>query len=151
MARFLGDDFQLPNLDPWNTPFYTAGSLQMQFCRNCGSAQHPPDDVCYSCQSTALEFRAVPGTGTIESFVVIHHPIHPMLKDKVPFAVALVSVDGADGCNVMGNVLGAEPKSLAIGQRVRVVFEEVTNQATGDELKIPQWELAGELVYQENV
>lgn len=142
MARFLGDDFQLPPLDPLNTPFYTAGTLQMQSCKSCGSSQHPPDDVCYSCQSTELEFRPVPGTGTIESFVVIHHPIAPQLKDKVPFAVALVSVDGADGCNVMGNVLGVAPEKLEIGQKVRVTFEEVTNPDTGDELKIPQWELA---------
>ncbi len=142
MPRFLGDDFMLPVLDPLNTPFYTTGSLQMQFCRACDAAQHPPDDVCFSCQSTDLEFRAVPGTGTIESFVVIHHPIHPALRDKVPFAVALVSVDGADGCNVMGNVLGAEVEDVAIGKKVDVRFEEVTNAQTGETLKIPQWALA---------
>ena len=142
MPRFLGDDFQLPELEPLNTPFYTAGTLQMQFCRVCGATQHPPDDVCYTCQSTDLEFRQVSGEGRIESFVVIHHPVSPKLKDKVPFAVALVSVVGAEGCNVMGNVLGARVEDLKIGQRVQVCFEKVTNSDTGEELQIPQWELA---------
>ena len=142
MSRFLGDDFQLPELDPLNTPFYTAGTLQMQFCRDCDSAQHPPDEICYGCQSTELEFRSLAGTGHIESFVVIHHPVHPGLKDKVPFAVALISVDGAAGCNVMGNVLDAELAHVSIGKKVRVVFEEVTNVASGEVLKIPQWQLA---------
>lgn len=141
MSRFLGDDFQLPELEPLNTPFYTAGTLQMQFCRDCNSAQHPPDEVCYSCQSANLEFRTVTGTGRIESFVVIHHPVHPKLKDKVPFAVALISVDGADGCNIMGNILGAALEDIEIGKEVRVVFEAVTNEVTGQELKIPQWRL----------
>ena len=142
MPRFLGDDFMLPDLDPLNTPFYTAGALTMQFCKDCGSAQHPPDEICYNCQSSDLEFRAIDGGGTIESFVIIHHPIHPGLKDKVPFAVALVSVDGAPGCNVMGNVLGCDAKDVQIGKRVRCVFEETTNEKTGDVLKFPQWELA---------
>lgn len=142
MPRFLGDDFMLPDLDPLNTPFYTAGVLTLQFCNDCGSAQHPPDQICYTCQSADLEFRSVDGGGTIESFVVIHHPIHPGLKDKVPFAVALVSVDGAPGCNVMGNVLGCELADVQIGKKVRCVFEETTNEKTGDVLKFPQWELA---------
>ena len=142
MPRFLGDDFMLPVLDPLNTPFFTTGSLQILFCRSCGAAQHPPDDVCFSCQGVDLEFRTVAGTGTIESFVVIHHPIHPGLKDKVPFAVALVSVDGAEGCNVMGNVLSCEVADVEIGKKVEVTFEEVTDPQTGEALKIPQWQLA---------
>lgn len=141
MERFLPRDFQLPNLDSYNAPFFTDGRLQIQFCGECDHAQHPPDDVCYACQGNDLEFRSMPGGGKIESFVVIHHPVHPALKDKVPFAVALVSVDGAPGCNVLGNVPGADPGDLQIGQRVHVVFEDVTNEATGEALKIPQWEL----------
>ncbi len=31
-----------------------------------------------------------------------------------------------------------------IGDRVRVVFEEATDPRTGEDLRIPQWEVTGE-------
>ncbi len=140
MSRYLGDDWVLPALTPRNTPYFTAGSIQIQFCRECGHAQHPPDDVCYACQGAKLEFRAMPGTGRVESAVVVHHAVHPALATRVPYVVAIVSVDGAPGCSVQGNVVGCAPEAVAIGQKLRAVFEEATDPATGTRLRIPQWE-----------
>jgi uncharacterized OB-fold protein len=139
MPRYLGD-FILPMLTPNNTAFFTAGSIQIQFCEDCGHAQHPPDDVCYACQGTQLVFAPCPGTGTVESFARVHHPVHPALKDKVPYVIAIVSVDGAPGCNVQGNVVNCPPDAVVIGQKVRAVFEEAQDPATGTRLLIPQWE-----------
>ncbi len=141
MSRLLGD-FLLPTLTPRNTPFFTAGTIQIQFCRDCQHAQHPPDDVCYACRSRDLEFRACPGTGRVESCVRVHHPIHPKLADLVPYVVAIISVDGAPGCNVPGNVVGCSPDEVEIGQPVRAVFEEVEDPRTQQRLLIPLWELA---------
>ncbi|MCP4907864.1 MAG: hypothetical protein GY910_23065 [bacterium] len=93
MSRYLGDDFLLPYLTPNNTPFFTAGSVQIQFCEDCNHAQHPPDDICYACQGTNLVFAPCPGTGRVESCARVHHPIHPALKDKVPYVIAIISVD----------------------------------------------------------
>lgn len=142
MSRYLGDDFILPTLTPNNTPFFTAGSIQIQHCDDCGHAQHPPDDLCYACQGTNLSFIATPGTGRIESACLVHHPIHPALKERVPYVIAVVSVDGAPGCNVQGNIVGCPPETVEIGQKVRAVFEEARDPNTGQQLKIPQWELA---------
>jgi hypothetical protein len=144
MSRYLGDGWVLPTLTPHTTPFFTAGSIQIQFCRDCAHAQHPPDDVCHACQGTRLEFRATPGTGRVESAVVVHHAVHPLLKDRVPYVIAIVSVDGAAGCSVQGNVVGCAPESVQIGQKVRAVFEDATDPATGMRLRIPQWELASD-------
>ena len=142
MSRYLGDEFLLPHLTPKNTPFFTAGSIQIQFCEDCNHAQHPPDDVCYACQGTHLVFAPCPGTGRIESKAIVHHPIHPALKQHVPYVIAIVSVDGAPGCNVQGNVVGCPAEVVQIGQKVRAVFEEATDPASGQKLLIPQWELA---------
>ncbi len=141
MSRYLGD-FVLPTLTPNNRPFFTAGSIQIQFCEDCGHAQHPPDDLCYACQGTNLAFRACPGTGHVESKAVVHHPVHPALAERVPYVIAIVSVDGAPGCNVQGNVINCPPESVEIGQQVRAVFEEARDPATNPKLLIPQWELA---------
>lgn len=143
-SRHLGDDFLLPTLTPENEPFFTAGSIQIQVCEDCGHAQQPPDDLCYACQGRTLSFREMPGTGQVQSAVVVHHPIHPALKDRVPYVVAVVSVDGAPGCHVMGNVLDCAPGEVAIGARVKAVFEEAKDVASGKTLLIPQWELSSD-------
>jgi uncharacterized OB-fold protein len=141
MSRYLGD-FALPTLTPKNTAFFTSGSVQIQFCDDCGHAQHPPDDLCYACQGTNLSFRPTPGTGRVESCVLVHHAVHPALADRVPYLVAVVSVDGAPGCSVMGNVVGCAPEAVEIGQQVRAVFEEARDPSSGQKFLIPQWELA---------
>ena len=142
MPRLLGDDFLLPSLTPHNKPFFTAGSIQIQFCKDCGHAQHPPDDVCYACRGWNLEFRAMPGTGRVESAVVVHHAVHPALKTQVPYVVAVISVDGATGCNVMGNVVGCPPDAVKIGDRVRAFIDEVKSPQGDQVLKIPNWQRA---------
>ena len=144
MTRYLGDDFLLPNLTPRNTAFFTAGSVQIQTCEDCSHTQHPPDDVCYACQGTKLSFRSMPGTGRVESSVVVHHPLHPALVERGPYAVAIISVDGAPGCSVTGNVVGCAPEAVEIGARVQAVFEEVEDPRSGETLKIPQWELSAD-------
>jgi len=142
MQRYLGDDWILPSLTPNNTPFFTAGRIEIQFCEDCEHAQHPPDDLCYACQGRRLAFRALPGTGRIESAAVVHHAVHPALKERVPYVIAIVSLDGAPGCSVQGNVIDCEPAAVEIGQKVRAVFERVTDPRSGTQLAIPQWELA---------
>ncbi len=143
MSRYLGDDWIQPQLSPYNEAFFTKGSVQIQFCKSCGHAQHPPDDLCYACQGRDLEYRATDGTGTVESCVLVHHAVHPALKDKLPYLIAIISVDGAEGCSVQGNVVGCPPESVKIGDRVRAVFEEAVHEPSGTKLLIPQWELAG--------
>ena len=143
MSRYLGDDFLLPTLTRNNEAFFTAGSIQIQHCKACGHFQPPPDDICYACHGTDLEFASCEGTGVVESCARVHHPLHPALKDKIPYVIAIISVDGAPGCNVQGNVVNCPAADVHIGQKVRAVYEEVDDPQTGVKLKIPQWEPAG--------
>jgi uncharacterized OB-fold protein len=141
MKRVLGEEWALPALDDLNRPFFTAGVLTFQQCRSCEHIQHPPEDVCESCQGFDLSSFRSAGNGRIESVVVVHHPVHPALADQVPYAIVLVSVADAPGILVAGNVVGKEPDALRIGDEVRVVFEHVKDPVTGEELRIPQWEI----------
>jgi uncharacterized OB-fold protein len=141
MARLLGDAWVLPALDDLNRPWFTSGKVQVQACDDCGAFQQPPDEICGSCQGTRLSFRECSGEGTIESVAVVHQAVHPALKDAVPYAVVVVSVDGAPGVNAIGNVVNRPPSEVRIGQRVRVAFEECTSPEEGEALKIPMWEV----------
>jgi uncharacterized OB-fold protein len=144
MTRVLGEDWLLPGLDDSNRAWFTSGQLSVRACTSCGALQFPPEDVCGACQGFEFKLQPCRGQGRIESFIVVHHPVHPALKDVGKYAVVLVSLDDAPGVNIVGNVVGSAPEDLAIGQGVRVVFEEVTDPDTGDLLKIPQWELAAD-------
>jgi uncharacterized OB-fold protein len=140
--RILGKDWLLPVLDAQNRAYFTAGELMVQSCNACGHDQHPPEDLCRNCGSHDVAPRRSGGTGHVESAVVVHRAVHPLLADHVPYVVAVVSVDDARNVNLIGNVRGAEPGKVAIGAKVRIVFELVTDPESGERLLIPQWELS---------
>ena len=141
MTRALGDHWALPSLDAHTRDFFTAGVLTLQQCQRCRHIQHPPEDVCETCQSFELGGFASVGDGRIESVAVVTQAVHPLLADRVPYAIVLVSVADAPGILLAGNVVGREPDGVRIGDRVRVVFEDATDLRSGTPLKIPQWQI----------
>jgi hypothetical protein len=116
----------------------------VQRCDDCRAWQHPPDEICPACQGARLSFAPAGESGRIESFIVVHRAVHPALEDHVPYAVVLVSLDAAPGVHALGNVLGAAPDQLAIGARVRAVFEPVPGEVGDEPLRVPQWELVAD-------
>ncbi len=144
MKRVLGDGWALPALDDLNRAFFTAGVLTLQQCARCKHIQHPPEEVCERCQGFELLPFASAGDGRIESVAVVTQAVHPVLADRVPYVIALVSVADAPGILISGNVVAKQPDAVRIGDRVRVVFEEARDSRSGEDLKIPQWEVADE-------
>jgi uncharacterized OB-fold protein len=140
MSRALGDDWLLPALDAKNRAWFSSGELALQACTRCAAVQFPPEDACRSCGSFALGTRKSAGRGVVESVAVVHHAVHPLLRLRVPYAVALVALDDAPHVRLLGNVLNRAHDQVGIGQRVRVVFEEVKDPESGERLLIPQWE-----------
>jgi uncharacterized OB-fold protein len=141
MTRILGEGWALPGLDDTNRAFFTSGVLALQQCKSCRHVQHPPEDVCSSCQGTTFDAFKSAGRGRIESVAVVHHPVHPALADHVPYAIVLVSVADAPGVLITGNVAGTAPDAVKIGAEVRVVFERTTDPSDGQVFEIPQWEI----------
>lgn len=124
----------LPLLTPENTAFFTGGGqgeLRITFCDDCDLAIHPPQIVCPRCLSEHVAPRAVAGTGTVYTFTVNHQPWMPGMT--VPFALAVVDLDGAPGVRVTAPVVDADPASVAIGQRMAVSFRNE------DDVWLPQW------------
>lgn len=141
MKRVLGEDWILPGIDHLNRAFFTTGKLMLQRCNACGHIQHLPEDLCKKCQSFDLGWFESVGKGEILSVAVNHHPIHPALKDVVPYAIVLVAVDDAPGIVITGNAVGIAPEEVRIGDKVRVVFEEARDKRNDVDLLIPQWEV----------
>ncbi len=141
MAGVMPEGWALPALDEFNGPFFTSGKIVLQRCTACATVQHPPEEVCHACLGMEFEPRVTSGLGTIYSLIVVHHPVAPTLRESVPYAVVLVSMDDEPSARVLGNVLNRRPDELAIGQRVRAVFEKIVDSESGETLHLPEWEV----------
>lgn len=141
MTRILGDGWLLPEIDDLNRAWFTSGRISIQSCNACNEVQHPPELVCHACGAGDLGWRESAGQGRIESFAVVHHPVHPHLAEQCPYTVLVVSLDDVPGVNVVGNLRDAAAANLEVGRAVRATFEEVDDPEQGA-LAIPQWELA---------
>lgn len=124
----------LPELTPENASFWMGGAmgkLMITFCKDCAGAIHPPQLVCPICLSRDVEARAVAGTGTVYTFTVNHQQWVPDMA--VPFAVAVVDVDGAPGVRVTAPVQCSDPEAVRIGKRVTIAFSQ------REDVWLPYW------------
>jgi len=136
----------LPAIDLHSAPFWegtTHGELRVQRCAACGHLRFPPRPFCPVCTSDAVQWRAMAGTGSIWSFVVVHPPVLEAYLPFAPYNVIVVELDEDPAIRMVGNLVSASstvPNSvdraeLAVGRRVRVVFDTIEGVA------LPLWTL----------
>jgi uncharacterized OB-fold protein len=128
----------LPRLDSVTRPFWTGGAegrLLICHCADCDLWIHPPQPVCRRCLSENVAPEALPGTGVVDTYTVNHQAWAP--GQEVPYVIARVAPDGAPGVYLTTNIVGCPPDAVAIGDRVRVVFEP------HDDVWLPLFEKVG--------
>ena len=114
----------VPPVDPGTEPYWRGnenGRLLLQRCPRCDHVQFPPRLACTSCGARDLEWSDASGRGAVRTFTIIRRAVSPAFEADVPYVVALIGLD--EGPTMMTNVVGCDPESVSIGQRVRVVFE----------------------------
>ena len=142
-SRYLPEEWTLPLLTDENTPFFTSGELLIQTCAACGSVQHPPEELCRACQAMEFEYVAARPTGVVESFTVVHHAVHPLLKAVVPYNVVVVVLDEHPDVHIVGNVIDVAPGDVEIGMSVTATWAEVAATAEQPEtMYLLQWSQA---------
>ena len=89
----------------------------------------PPQPRCFNCQHDGFEWVDLPGTGTIYTFTVVRHPLAPHLADVVPYVSGVVELDGTQGAGarLIANLVDVDPDTVAVGDKVRVVFDKVSD------------------------
>jgi uncharacterized OB-fold protein/acyl dehydratase len=109
------------------------GELLIQKCKSCGTLRHPPRPMCHECRS--LEWEGVPsrGTGSVHSWVVMHHP--PVPGYDFPVAVGLVDLD--EGTRIVANIVDCPFEDIHIGMKVEASIEELGG------IKIPVFRRVG--------
>ncbi|MCL1961463.1 MAG: Zn-ribbon domain-containing OB-fold protein [Desulfovibrionaceae bacterium] len=110
------------------------GRLVVQKCHACGHLQFYPRNLCFQCQSDQIGWDPVSGLGTIYTFTVNYRAPAPFFKTRLPYVVAIIELD--EGPRLMANILGVSPEAVAIGKRVKAVFEKIS-----DGIVLPQFQL----------
>ena len=125
--------------DASTQPFWDAAKLDKLVapkCTKCGTFRLPPSPFCFNCQTRDVQWTELPGTGTIHSFTVVRHPLHPGLAECCPYVSGTVELDGTQGAGarVLVNIIDVDPDAVRIGDRVEIVFEHVN-----DEMSTPRF------------
>ena len=132
------DDALLPDPDDDSAPFWQAaarGELTIQECGSCGRLRHPPRPMCPACRSFDATWRPMSGRGRVWSFAVPHPPLLPAFAAYAPYNVCVVELAEDTSIRLVGNLVEApgagldsvDPAAIAIGEEVRVVFEQVAD------------------------
>lgn len=119
--------------DHWTQPFWDGAKddkLVAPRCTQCGTFRLPPGPFCFGCQSQDIEWVELPGTGSVYSFTVVRHPLHPDLADACPYAAGVVELDGTQGAGarMLVNIVECDVEALEIGDKVEIVFEHVNQE-----------------------
>ena len=125
----------MANLSPdeWTLPFWQAASehrLVAPKCIHCGEFRMPPAPFCWKCRRQEIDWIELSGRGTVYTFVIARQALIPQLADAVPNVVAVIELDDAPACRLVGNVLQIEPESVEIGMRVVVAWDDVNETVT---------------------
>jgi len=100
-------------------------------CTACGRLHFPPREACLGCGAAAWEDAPLRRTGTVYAFTVIGKGAAPseFLEQQEAtgeYATAVVALD--DGPRVAAMLTDVEPKAVAIGMPVRMVFRRLYTQ-----------------------
>ena len=94
--------------------------LLIQRCTDCGTPRFPWLPGCDRCGGREWDTVKANGSGTVYSYVVMHHPPFPAFDP--PYAVALVEL--AEGVRMVANVTGVPHDKVRIGMPVELEFAQ---------------------------
>lgn len=91
------------------------GRFELQTCRECGAVFWPPREICGSCWSTGLEWRAVSPFGKLIAETTLHASLGTFFRERLPWRIGSVGLDAGP------IVLAHLADDAREGARVRVI------------------------------
>jgi uncharacterized OB-fold protein len=61
----------------------------------------------------------------VYSYTIIHHAVVPLMRDALPYVVAVVELPDAGGVRIVSNLVDMEPAEVEVGMPVRLVWDDV--------------------------
>ena len=145
MSYYLNEGLPapVPAPDGLDAPFWQGlqrEELHIQKCGSCGRYQWGPEWICHHCLSEDVGYDQVPASGVIYSYERVWHPVHPALAEQGPYVVVLVQLDVAEDVRVVGNLVAEPTAPVAIGAKVKGVFEH--HESAEPRFTLLHWEVA---------
>ena len=129
LTRPQPNTIPMPRPTVFSQPFWDAcrrGELTFQRCNACEGIVFIPQPACTHCLSADLRWERSAGKGAIYSWTVVWRPQTPAFE--IPYAIAIIDVD--EGYQMMSNVVGVDPATLKVEQRVEVSFHTMNDEIT---------------------
>jgi len=120
-----------PVTDPDSRPYWEYlknKELRLQKCQVCGRLRFPPGPGCPYCGAPGGEWTPLSGRGTVYSWIVVHHPVDPRLKEDVPYTVALVELE--EGPRVVARIICCPPGTIKGEMPVKGRFDVIDEGLT---------------------
>lgn len=132
-APLFPAEMPVPEVEALTAPFWDAARdrrLVIQRCTRCGTFRHLPHVMCSRCQSSAHEWVESAGRGSVYTYTIVVHPVHPATAAAVPYTVVVVQLDDCGNVLVPSNLVDCPPGDVAVGMPVEVVWERVSDEIT---------------------
>lgn len=129
----------LPQPGPDTAKFWAGcrrHELRLQRCHDCRRARFPPRPACVHCGSLRFRWVRASGHGRVYSWTVIHGPTLPAFRHLLPYTAGVIALD--EGVFMVGQIRGCVSEALREGLRVRVEFDDVS-----DDISLPHWRVVG--------
>lgn len=95
-------------------------SVDLKKCADCSYVDFMPRYIFSISWSKKSVWIDAEGTGTINSFSIIHRSSSPVFRDRCPYVVALI--DLTEGPRMITNIVGEDALSVAIGDALEICF-----------------------------
>lgn len=129
----------LPVVDQWSQPFWDSckqHKLIAQRCDASGTVWFPPSPVSPVTRDTKWSWTELSGYGRVTSWVMMHQRYFPGFANDLPYNIVQVQLD--EGPTFIANMVDLKDRNIKVGMRVKVVFDDVT-----DEFSLPKFEHVG--------
>lgn len=107
--------------------------LLLQQCSKCSNYRYPPSPICPNCFSMDFKWEKTAGKGEVYTYTIVRVPLSPEWEPYVPYVLATIKLD--EGVRMVATVVDCKPEDVKIGMKVRVVFNDATEQFTIPEFK----------------
>lgn len=97
------------------------GKFLASRCEECGVTYLPARIFCERCLEKLEGTFAVPGTGKVYAYTVVHRNMDESPKEE-PVVLALIDMDGTD-CRFLHYLTGVKPGEVKVGMAVKPVLK----------------------------
>ena len=94
---YLGMRLTVEDVDKENAAFFgycANGEFRLQRGKTSGLLRYPPTTACPWSGERDYDWVVVEGKGAVHSYGEVHHGIQPAFKERVPYLILLVDLDG---------------------------------------------------------